>query len=133
MAGFDDPAFYGDRWAEVYDEHFGSRDADAAVEFLADLAGPGPVLELAVGTGRIALPLTARGIGVEGVDASAEMVQRLRAKPGGETIPVTIGDMADVPVSGPFTLVYLVFNTLFGLLTQERQAACFRNVARVLA
>jgi SAM-dependent methyltransferase len=132
MAGFDDPAFYGDRWAEVYDERFGSRDADAAVEFLAALAGGGPVLELAVGTGRVALPLMARGIGVEGVDASAEMVQRLRAKPGGDSVPVTIGDMADVPVRGPFTLVYLVFNTLFGLLTQERQAACFRNVARVL-
>jgi len=90
------------------------------------------VLELAVGTGRVALPLIARGIGVAGVDASAEMVARLRAKPGGESLPVTIGDMAEVPVSGPFTLVYLVFNTLFGLLTQERQAACFRNVARVL-
>jgi SAM-dependent methyltransferase len=132
MAGFDDPAFYGDRWADVYDEHFGSRDADAAVEFLAGLAGGGPVLELAVGTGRVAIPLMARGIGVEGVDASAEMVQRLRAKPGGEAVPVTIGDMADVPVSGPYALVYLVFNTLFGLLTQERQAACFGNVARVL-
>jgi len=132
MEGFDDPAFYGDRWAEVYDEHFGSRDADAAVEFLASLAGGGPALELAVGTGRVALPLMARGIGVAGVDASAEMVQRLRAKPGGEAVPVTIGDMADVPVSGQFALVYLVFNTLFGLLTQERQAVCFRNVARVL-
>jgi SAM-dependent methyltransferase len=132
MAGFDDPAFYGDRWADVYDEEFGSRDGDAVVEFLAGLAGGGPVLELAIGTGRIALPLAARGIGVEGVDASEEMVQRLRAKPGGESIPVTIGDMADVPVSGSFALVYLVFNTLFGLLTQERQATCFRNVARVL-
>ena len=132
MAGFDDPAFYGDRWAEVYDEHYGSRDGDAVVEFLAGLAGGGPALELAIGTGRIALPLTARGIGVEGVDASEEMVQRLRAKPGGESIPVTMGDMAEVPVSGPFALVYLVFNTLFGLLTQERQVSCFRNVARVL-
>ena len=83
MAGFDDPAFYGDRWADIYDEHFGSRDANAAVEFLAGLAGAGPVLELAIGTGRVALPLMARGIGAEGVDASAEMVQRLRAKPRG--------------------------------------------------
>jgi len=91
------------------------------------------VLELAVGTGRVALPLIARGIGVAGVDASAEMVARLRAKPGGESLPVTIGDMAEVPVSGPFTLVYLVFNTLFGLLSQARQAECFRNVARVLS
>jgi SAM-dependent methyltransferase len=132
MAGFDDPAFYGDRWADVYDEHHGGRDPSAAVEFLASLAGGGPVLELAIGTGRLALPLAARGITVAGVDASAAMVRRLRAKPGGESVTVTIGDMADVPVSGPFALVYLVFNTLFGLLTQKRQAECFRNVARVL-
>ena len=132
MTGFDDPAFYGDRWADAYDDRVGRQDAGAAVEFLASLAGGGPVLELGIGTGRVALPLAARGISVEGVDASAEMVQRLRAKPGGESVPVTIGDMADVPVNGPFALVYLVFNTLFGLLTQERQATCFGNVARVL-
>jgi len=102
------------------------------VEFLAGLAGNGPVLELAIGTGRVALPLAARGLVVEGVDASAAMVQRLRAKPGGDSIKVTIGDMADVPASGPFRLVYLVANTLFALLTQERQASCFGNVARVL-
>jgi SAM-dependent methyltransferase len=132
MAGFDDPAFYGDRWADVCDEHHGDRDPGAAVEFLASLAGGGPVLELAIGTGRVALLLAARGITVEGVDASAAMVQRLRAKPGGESVKVTIGDMAGVPVSGPFAVVYLVFNTLFGLLIQERQAECFRNVARVL-
>jgi SAM-dependent methyltransferase len=132
MTGFDDPAFYGDRWADVYDERVGGKDASAAVDFLADLAGGGAALELAIGTGRVALPLTSRGVAVEGVDASAEMVQRLRAKPGGELVTVTIGDMADVPVRGPFALVYLVFNTLFGLLTQDRQAACFHNVARVL-
>jgi SAM-dependent methyltransferase len=132
MAEFDDPAFYGDRWADVYDEHHGSLDPAAAVEFLAGLAGDGPVLELAIGTGRVALPLAARGLVVEGIDASAAMVRRLRAKPGGDSIKVTIGDMADVPASGPFRLVYLVFNTLFGLLTQERQATCFRAVARVL-
>jgi SAM-dependent methyltransferase len=132
VAGFDDPAFYGDCWAEVYDERYGSLDPAAAVEFLAGLAEGGPVLELAIGTGRIALPLAARGLVVEGVDASAAMVQQLRAKPGGDSVKVTIGDMAEVPVSGSFRLVYLVFNTLFGLLTQERQAGCFRNVARVL-
>ncbi len=77
-------------------------------------------------------PLAARGITVEGVDASAAMVERLRAKPGGESIPVTMGDMARVPVSGRFRLVYLVFNTLFGLLSQARQAECFGSVARVL-
>jgi SAM-dependent methyltransferase len=80
----------------------------------------------------VALPLAARGIAVEGIDASAAMVEQLRAKPGGELIPVTIGDMAQVPASGRFRLVYLVFNTLFGLLSQERQAECFASVTRVL-
>ena len=132
MAGFDDPAFYGDRWAAVYDDHHEQMDPGPAVEFLAGLAGDGRVLELAIGTGRVALPLAARGITVEGVDASAAMVGRLRAKPGGESVPVVIGDMAQVPVSGRFRLVYVVFNTLFGLLSQERQAECFGNVARAL-
>lgn len=132
MPGFDDPAFYGDRWAAVYDDRHALNDPGPAVEFLSGLAGDGRVLELAIGTGRVALPLAARGVVVEGVDASAAMVERLRAKPGGESIPVTIGDMAKVPVSGQFRLVYLVFNTLFALLSQARQAECFRNVARVL-
>jgi len=132
VAEFGDPEFYGDRWADVYDEHHEGMDPAPAVEFLAGLAGTGRVLELAIGTGRIALPLAARGVAVEGVDASAAMVQQLRSKPGGESIPVTMGDMAEVPVSGTFDLVYLVFNTLFGLLSQERQASCFGNVARVL-
>ncbi len=132
MAGFDDPAFYGDQWAAVYDDHHGRLDPVPAVRFLAGLAGDGRVLELAIGTGRVALPLAARGITVEGIDASAAMVERLRAKPGGESIPVTIGDMAQVPAGGRFRLVYLVFNTLFGLLSQERQAACFASAARVL-
>jgi SAM-dependent methyltransferase len=160
---FSDPAFYGDRWAAIYDHQHGGLDATVTAEFLAGLAGGGGaaggaveggrggaaggavegggarqagggsrVLELAIGTGRVALPLAAHGIQVEGLDASAAMVERLRAKPGGAAIPVTIGDMAQVPVEGSFRLVYLVFNTLFGLLTQARQAACFRNVARVL-
>ena len=132
MAGFGDPAFYGDRWAGMYDEHSAVPDPSAAVEFLAGLAGDGRVLELAIGTGRVALPLAARGIAVEGVDASAAMVAQMRTKPGGEAIPVAIGDMAEVPADGPFRLVYLVFNTLFGLLSQARQADCFRGVARVL-
>jgi SAM-dependent methyltransferase len=132
MAGFDDPSFYGDRWADVYDERHGQLDPAPAVEFLAGLADGGRVLELAIGTGRIGLPLAAQGVTVEGLDASEAMVGRLRAKPGGDAIPVTIGDMAEVPVRGTFRLVYLVFNTLFGLLSQARQASCFRNVARVL-
>lgn len=132
MAKFDDPAFYGDIWANIYDEHHIGLDPAPAVDFLADLAEGGPVLELAIGTGRVALPLVSRGIAVEGVDASQAMVEHLRAKPGGESIPVTIGDMAEVPVSGPFRLVFLVFDTLFNLLSQSRQADCFRNVSRVL-
>jgi SAM-dependent methyltransferase len=133
MAGFDDPASYGDRWAAVYDDHHARMDPGPAVEFLSGLAGDGRVPSLlAIGTGRVALPLAARGITVEGVDASAAMVERLRAKPGGESIPVTIGDMADVPVSGRFRLVYLVFSTLFGLLSPARQAECLGNVAHVL-
>jgi SAM-dependent methyltransferase len=132
MAAFDDPAFYGDRWAAAYDDHHSHMDPGPAVEFLAGLAGDGRVLELAIGTGRVALPLAARGIAVQGVDASAAMVDRLRAKPGGQSIPVTVGDMAQVPASGPLRLVYLVFNTLFGLLSQARQAECFASVARVL-
>ncbi len=118
MAGFADPAFYGDRWADVYDERHGWLDPAAVVEFLAGLAGDGRVLELAIGTGRVALPLAGLGVAVEGVDASEAMVARLRAKPGGDSLPVVIGDMAEVPVSGPFRLVYLIFNTLFGLLTR---------------
>jgi SAM-dependent methyltransferase len=131
MAGFDDPAFFGDRWADVYDERT-TLDPAPAVAFLSGLAGAGRVLELAIGTGRVALPLSAGGIAVEGVEASEAMVQRLRAKPGGDRIPVVIGDMADVPARGPFRLVYLVFNTLFNLPDAERQTDCFRNVARVL-
>jgi len=132
----DADGYFGERIAASYDEDvagdFEPWELDAAVGLLAELAGAGRALELAIGTGRVALPLAARGAAVEGVDASGAMVGRLRAKPGGDAIPVTIGDMAEVPVSGPFRLVYLVFNTLFGLLSQERQADCFRSVARVL-
>jgi SAM-dependent methyltransferase len=133
VTGFDDPAFYGDSWAGVYDKHYGEMDPAPAVEFLAGLAGDRRTLELAIGTGRVALPLAARGVAVEGIDASTAMVERLRAKPGGASIPVVMGDMAEVGTTGPFGLVYLVFNSLFGLLTQARQAECFRNVARVLS
>ena len=134
MSGFDDPEFFGERWADVYAEGPApdGPDPGPAVEFLAGLPGRGRVLELAIGTGRVGLPLAARGITVEGVEASEQMVARMRAKPGGEQIPVSIGDMADVPAKGPFRLVYLVFNTLFNLPSQDRQVACFRNVARVL-
>jgi len=104
-------------------------DQAAAVAFLAELAGNGPALELAIGTGWIALPLAARGISVDGVDFSPAMVARLRAKPGGDQIPVTIGDFAGVPVPGRYRLIFVVANTLFNLLTQEDQVRCFENVA----
>jgi SAM-dependent methyltransferase len=104
-------------------------DTEGAVAFLAAHAGSGPVLELAVGTGRVALPLAERGIDVHGIDASEAMVARLQSKQGGEAIPVTIGDFADVPVEGRYTLVYIVFNTFFALQTQEAQVRCFDSVA----
>ena len=124
------PETYGERIAAVYDELFHPPTrSEETVEFLAGLAPDGPVLELAIGTGRIALPLAARGIEVHGIDASEAMVAKLRAKPGGDDIPVTIGDFADVGVEGRFRLIAIVFNTLWALLTQEDQARCVRNVA----
>jgi SAM-dependent methyltransferase len=129
------PSTYGDRFAEIYDEwvDMHALDTDAAVAFLAEQAGSGPVLELAVGTGRIALPLAERGIDVRGIDSSEAMVARLRSKPGGDQIPVTIADFADVSVEGCYALVYLIFNTLFALQTQDAQIRCFQNVAAHLA
>jgi hypothetical protein len=124
------PETYGEWIAAVYDELFHPPTrSEETVEFLAGLAPDGPVLELAIGTGRIALPLAARGIEVHGIDASEAMVAKLRAKPGGDDIPVTIGDFADVGVEGRFRLIAIVFNTLWALLTQEDQARCVRNVA----
>ena len=108
-------------------------DETAAVAFLAQLAGPGPALELGIGTGRIALPLAARGIRVDGIDLSPAMVEQLRAKPGGDQLSVTMGDLADVPVPGTYRLIFVVFNTLFNLLTQRDQVRCFENVAAHLA
>ena len=132
MSGFDDPAFFGDRYAHEYDER-SSPDQAPAVRFLADLVpAGGRALELAVGTGRVAVPLAGRGITVEGIEASAAMVERMRAKPGGAAIRTVVGDMADVAVAGQFHLAYLVFNTLFNLPSQDRQVDCFVNVAKVL-
>jgi SAM-dependent methyltransferase len=123
---------YGDHLAGVYDEWF-SHVEDAAIDCLTELSKGGRVLELGIGTGRVALPLSAHGIEVHGIDASEAMVSRLRAKPGGESISVTMGDFADVAVEGEFSLVYVAFNTFFALLTQEEQVKCFRNVATHLA
>jgi len=128
-----DASTYGDHIEDVYDEWHGvPDDTDDTVTLLADFAGPGPVLELGIGTGRVAIPLAGRGFEVHGIDASQAMVKRLRAKPGGDGIPVTIGDFADVGVDGAFSLVFVVFNTLFALLSQGEQVRCFENVARRL-
>src|SRR5262245_43822243 len=102
---------------------------DPAVDFLARRAGEGAALELGIGTGRIALPLSERGVRVHGIDLSEAMVARLREKPGTERIEVTIGDFATTRVAGTFSLVYLVFNTIGNLTTQNAQVACFRNAA----
>ena len=132
MRGFGDPGFFGERYAHEYDQT-DWLDPAPAVEFLAGLVPDGGrVLELAVGTGRVAIPLASRGVAVEGIEGSAAMAGQMRAKPGGAAIPVTIGDMADVAVTGPFRLAYLVYNTLFNLPSQQRQVDCFRNVAQVL-
>ncbi len=130
MDGYD-ASTYGQRIADVYDDVHPDHD-DAMIATLAELAGGGRALELGIGTGRIALPLAARGLAVQGIDASPAMVDRLRAKPGGAAIAVTIGDFAEVSAEGPFSLVYVVFNTFFGLLSQEDQVRCFGNVARRL-
>ena len=128
-----DKTTYGDRIADVYDDMYEDLfEVDEVVEVLAGLASGGRALELAIGTGRIALPLAERGVEVHGIDASEAMVAKLRSKPGGAALPVTIGDFADVAVDDTFKLVYLVFNTLFALETQEEQVRCFANVARVL-
>jgi SAM-dependent methyltransferase len=128
------PETYGDRIADVYDAfHDLGDETPAAVETLASLAGSGPVLELAIGTGRLALPLAERGLEVHGIDASEGMVAKLREKPGGERISVTMGDFADVGVEGSYPLVFVVFNTFFALLTQDDQLRCFANVAARLA
>lgn len=123
-------ATYGDRIAERYDDlHPDGPATQAVANVLAGLAASGRALELGIGTGRVALPLAARGVEVHGIDTSRAMVAKLRAKPGGAAIPVTIGDFAAFRVGGRFDLVYVVFNTFFGLVTQEAQVQCFRHVA----
>lgn len=124
------PSTYGDAIADRYDTWFGvPSDTEDTVAFLARIAGGGPVLELGIGTGRVALPLAERGIEVRGIDASGSMVARLRAKPGGDRISVSIADFADVEVDGRFSLIFVVFNTFFALLSQDAQLRCMRGVA----
>ena len=120
------------RYDEASAAMFASEVLDPAVEFLARLAGDGPALEFAVGTGRVAVPLAARGVPVHGIELSEPMVAQLRQKVDERSLPVVVGDMATTRVPGEFSLVYLVFNTLGNLRTQEEQVACFRNAARHL-
>jgi SAM-dependent methyltransferase len=107
-------------------------DEDDAVAFLARLAGGGPALELGIGTGRLALPLAATGIRVDGIDISPHVVEVLRSQPGGDAMTVTIGDFADMPVEGAYSLIYVAFNSFFNLLSQDDEVRCFQNVARHL-
>jgi SAM-dependent methyltransferase len=123
-----DDGYFDERVAASYDrpdgEEFDPTVIETIVDFLVERAGAGRVLELGIGTGRIALPLAQRGVPVHGIDLA-----RLRAKPGGDDIGVTIGDFATTKVDGSFSLAYLVFNTIMNLTTQAAQVACFRNVA----
>jgi SAM-dependent methyltransferase len=125
--------YFGEEVAGEYDDPhdpmFSPEAIDPVVDFLAELAGKGRALELGIGTGRIALPLAARGVAVQGIDLSEAMVARLRAKPGGDGIPVTIGDFATTKLDATFTLAYVVYNTIQNLTTQDAQVACFENVA----
>ena len=134
MQGFDQTT-YGERFADVYDDWYADQsDVAPTVALLAALAAGGPVLELGIGTGRVALPLLGAGVEVHGIDASPAMVERLRSKPGGEAVPVELGDFTDVEaaVTGGFSLVYVAFNTLFNLPSAQAQGRCFANVARRL-
>ena len=125
--------FFDERGAAAYDKSTGEEYEpaviEATVDFLARLAGAGRALELGVGTGRIALPLSQRGVAVHGIDLSQPMVDQLGAKPGGDAIGVTIGDFSTTRVEGSFALVYLVFNTIENLVSQEAQVACFQSAA----
>ncbi len=124
---------FGESVAARYDqalaEMFSATAIEPAVGFLAELAGTGDALEFGIGTGRLALPLYARGVHVSGIDLSEAMVERLRAKPGGDQLEVSIGDFATTQVGGRFALAYLVFNTINNLTSQDEQVACFQNAA----
>lgn len=130
------PGFYDEQVASDYDatsvEMFDDAVLGPTVDFLVELAGDGRALEFASGTGRVALPLSSRGIEVAGIELSQPMVNQMSAKPGADRVPVTIGDMATTRVDGTFKLVYLVYNTIMNLLTQDEQVACFRNAGEHL-
>lgn len=133
MTDFDPAAYGASGIADDYDELYEAEwDTESAVDRIAALADGGPVLELGIGTGRLALPLVARGLEVHGIDGSAEMVAKLRTKPGGDAIPVSIGDFSTVDAGSGFALVVLAVNTIFALPDQRAQVACFGNAARHL-
>jgi SAM-dependent methyltransferase len=129
MEGYEPVRSFDEATAAEYDALVVRGDEDATVAFLHDLAQGGPALELAIGTGRIALPLSATGVRVDGIDFSEAMVARLRSKAGGADLTVIIGDFCDVAVDGLYALIYVVFNSLFNVLSQEDQVRCFENVA----
>ena len=132
MRGYNDSS-YGDSFADVYDEWYqGISDVDTTVDALAEFtraAGGGRVLELGVGTGRLAIPLAALGIEVHGLDSSELMLRQMATKDGGADVRAHLGDMVDGMPDGPFALVFVAYNTFFNLLTSERQQACFSAVA----
>ncbi len=128
-----DASTFGTLNADDYDTLHDPGTTEASVQLISRIAGQGRILELAIGTGRVALPLAALGHDVSGIEGSPEMVEKLRAKPGGADLDVRIGDMADVGIEGPFDHVFLVFNTLFNLTSQEAQVRLFANVANRLA
>jgi SAM-dependent methyltransferase len=132
MKGFDPSTSFGDATSRDYDAVSMRGDEDETVAFLAGLAGDRDALELAVGTGRVALPLQAVGVRVDGIELSQDMVDRMREKPGGDQVEVTMGDMSRVSTGRSYGLVYLVFNTIGNLLTQDDQVRCFENAARHL-
>jgi len=122
-----------ERYDDISAEMFAPQVLDPAVDFLARLAGSGPALELAIGTGRVAVPLAARGVSVTGIELSQPMVDRLRRKVSAQELPVVTGDMATTTVPGRFSLVYVVWNSIGNLCTQDEQVKCFRNAARHLS
>ena len=126
------PETFGKLNAEDYNELHDPGTTAETVALIAELAGKGRVLELAIGTGRVAVPLARLGVSIEGVDASPEMIAKMREKPGGDAIPVTIGDMAELNLEGRFDFAFLIFNTLFNLTSQEDQARCIERTAALL-
>jgi len=129
-----DPAYFGSHWAQVYDDVYPALpDERDCIECLTALAGRGPVLELGIGTGRVALPLARRNVEVHGIEASLEMVTKLREKPGGKDLLVRVGNLVDIAVEDEYTLIFAIFNTLSYVTNQNDQARCFVNVARHLS